>query len=245
MKTNTLFQVRFRPSVKPPKGFTKSAHYNVTAQTDPFIGKNEYLIGNTWLPAKDFIKIEVQDAPVFQKPPLRKIASLKPDEVIECNTDAKLKSVLEQAEREGLVWQYSGRLKPTKYAIKAPNCIGLSDIQNGCIAEILLKDAIAGNYTILPASKFVEVEAEPEAISEAQKDECVKLQERIKELEALCELRQQDIDCLCEDNEAKIEQSTELSKRIDELRDICLLASNTGSKAIMYSVLRAIANGEI
>ena len=73
----------------------------------------------------------------------------------------------------------------------------------------------------------------------------MKLQERINELEQICELRQQDIDCLCEDNEAKIEQNTELSKRIDELRDICLVASNTGSKAIMYSVLRAIANGEI
>lgn len=240
MKTTTLFQVRFRPSVKPPRGFTKSAHYNVTDTKD-----NKVLIGNTWLPKNNFVIIEVEDAPVFQKPILRKIASLKPDEVIECKTDAELKEVLEQAEREGLVWQYRGRLKPTKYVPNTPHCIGLSDSENNCIAQISLESAKIEKYTILPASKFVEVEIEPEAITQAQKDECLKLQERIKELEEIYELRQQDIDCLCEDNEAKIEQNTELSKRIDELRDICLVASNTGSKAIMYSVLRAIANGEI
>lgn len=236
MKTNTLFQVRFKPSVKPPRGFTKSAHYNVKETRNR--GK-QYLIGCNWFDAKDFIKIEIEDAPVFKKPPLRKIASLKHDEVIELGEHADL--VLKQAYKEGHVWP-NGSFN-LDFSLPKDACLRVFEAGKIMWDHKLNYDNY--NLTILPASKFVEVAAEAEPITQAQKDECLKLQERIKELEALCELRQQDIDCLCEDNEAKIEENTELSKRIDELRDICLVASNTGSKAIMYSVLRAIANGEI
>lgn len=151
MKNTTLFQVRFRPSVKPPRGFTKSAVYNVTDTR-----KAQYRIGNIWLPAKDFIKIEIKDAPVFEKTPLRKIASLKPDEVIDCKTDAELMAVLEQAEREGLE-MVSGE-KPTEYrVIYAPVGIDLNYRGNKGIGHAPLSYYGYNSSTILPASKFVEV----------------------------------------------------------------------------------------
>lgn len=163
MKTNTLFQVRFRPSVKPPRGFTKSAHYNVTD-----VDGNEYLIGNTWLPAKDFIKIEIEDAPVFNKPVLRKIASLKPDEVIECNTDAEVKAVLEQAIKEGLKDAEATliQINESESIDSYPLCIGykykLNDyfFQNNGISYSRRSFYESECCTILPASKFVEVAAE-------------------------------------------------------------------------------------
>ena len=243
MKTTTLFQVRFRPSVKPPRGFTKSAHYNVLSHDRH---NHKYLIGNTWLPAKDFIKIEVEDAPVFNKPVLRKIASLKPDEVIECNTDAELKAVLEQAEREGFVWQYSGRLKPTKYDIKAPHCIGLSDKEKNCIALVKLEHARIQNFVILPASKFVEVaKVEAEPITPEQKDECVKLQERIKELEALCELRLKDQEGLADEAENYREANALCISRINRIENFAKSALQANNETLHKVALRAIANGEI
>lgn len=91
---------------------------------------------------------------------LRSIASLKHDEVIECNTDAELKAVLEQAEREGLKWQVVDRKPTDNPPCIAPVCIGISDIEKNAIAHIHEIGAIEERLTILPASKFVEVAAE-------------------------------------------------------------------------------------
>ncbi len=92
--------------------------------------------------------------------------------------------------------------------------------------------------TILPASKFVEVPQEKEEpITETQKDECKTADERIKEL-----------DKLFKDPYMKVNLSEELSQTkayIDKLRDICQIASSTGLKEIMQSVLKSIATGEI
>lgn len=161
MKTNTLFQVRFRPSVKPPRGFTKSAHYNVLSYD---WHNHKYLIGNTWLPASYFIKIEVEDAPVFQKPPFRKIASLKPDDVIECNTDAELKAVLEQAEREGLKW--IDGIAAAKYIPKTHVFICNRATAGGRRGLTYYHGSLLEGDTALPASKFVEVAAEAKGVIE-------------------------------------------------------------------------------
>jgi hypothetical protein len=111
---------------------------------------NKYLIGKTWLPAKYFIKIEVEDAPVFDKPVLRKIASLKENECIEIPkspNDIIRDLVLEQAEREGLSWGGGDDIKPrTPFYLYCR----LSRKKR-------LTHSHNPNYTILPASKFVEV----------------------------------------------------------------------------------------
>lgn len=242
MKPNTLFQVRFRPSVTPPRGWTHSAHYNVLNYDRHH---NKYLIGKTWLPAKYFIKIEVQDAPVFDKPVLRKIASLKENECIEIPNDTILDLVLLQAEMECIKWDTG--IEVLRFKPETPCSIafkykgefyGMSYSSIGFHKQ--QKD------TILPASKFVDVPLKKEEpITEHQKDECKTADERIKELERICELRQSDIDDLCNDNEKVREMLTATNQHIDKLRDICQIASATGSKEIMQSVLKSIATGEI
>ena len=213
MKTTTLFQVRFRPSVTPPKGFTKSAHYNVT-DTSHF--HDTYKIGNTWIPAKDFIKIEVEDAPVFQKPILRKIASLKCDEVIYCQTDAEVNAIISQAEKEGIYYMTTGIFK----------------------APLYIKDKKAPSYskqetdTILPASKFVEVGTEPEAITQAQKDECVKIDDEIFKNPF--------------SNQGKlVDAHNQLTGQIETMKRLAKIALSNEDYEHMRVILRAIANGEI
>ena len=360
MKTNTLFQVRFRPSVKPPRGFTKSAHYNVLSYD---WHNHKYLIGNTWLHASNFIKIKVEDAPVFQKPVLRKIASLKPDEVIECNTDAELKAVLEQAEREGLKW--NGGQKPLEINPSTPACISYKWHNRGRTKGISWEEIefhMKEKDTILPASKFVEVGTEgiqdlpiskypiknqsnpmfeqpkgeiappapelkpfpkgyvipegtrvvaltdggysemtcregdvgtvvsessvgggyvdfdgrakggwvmrykelapldprdhpehpefgknkqEEPITQAHKDECLKLQERIKELEALCELRLKDQEGLADEAESYREANAICIDKINRIESFAKAAIESNNDTLHKVALRAIANGEI
>jgi hypothetical protein len=155
MKPNTLFQVRFRPSVKPPRGWTKSAIYNVV-ESSAFA----YKIGNTWLPTTNFIKIKIEDAPVFDKPVLRKIASLKENECIEIPNDTIRDLILEQAEREGLKVGV-GVLKPSEW-MEFDNGINYLYYQKNGLWKS--SSPTFNNHTILPASKFVEVpqEKEPE-----------------------------------------------------------------------------------
>jgi hypothetical protein len=229
MKPNTLFQVRFKTSVTPPIGWKKSAIYNVLNYDRHH---NKYLIGKTWLSAKDFIKIEVQDAPVFDKPVLRKIASLKENECIEIPNDTIRDLVLEQAEREGI---FTPDKSGMRSKLPTPCFIYYTPINKNKISF----NAIAFMYyKILPASKFVEVPQEKEEpITESQKDDCKAADERIKELEKLFK-----------DPYIKVNLSEELSQTkayIDKLRDICQIASRTGSKEIMQSVFKSIANGEI
>lgn len=231
MKTTTLFQVRFRPSVKPPRGFTKSAHYNVTDTKD-----NKVLIGSTWLPAKDFIKIEVEDAPVFDKPVLRKIKSLKPDEVIECTTEAEVKAVLEQAEREGIK-VYSTFYKEAVNKCGYHVCFAYKWGFNNDLTYSNIDFYKSAGSTILPASKFVEV-AKDEPITQAQKDECAKLQEHIEKLEALCELRQQDIDNLSDD-------LTDCNELINRMKELAKSAVSVNNDMLNRAALRSIANAEI
>jgi hypothetical protein len=160
MKPNTLFQVRFRPSVTPPRGWTHSAIYNVLNYDRHH---DKYLIGKTWLPAKYFIKIEVQDAPVFDKPVLRKIASLKENECIEIPNDTILDLILEQAEIEGLKWRNVMKLKDID--VNPPYCIAFNYLGTSFgLTYADLEFHKSKNDTILPASKFVEVpqEKEPE-----------------------------------------------------------------------------------
>jgi len=243
MKPNTLFQVRFRPSVTPPRGWAKSAHYTVLNYDRHH---DKYLIGKTWLPAKDFIKIEVQDAPVFDKPVLRKIASLKENECIEIPNEIIRDLVLEQAEREGLSWRY-GQL-PTIKKHKTPYYLSLNHKKQweGLSQTDDKEWLIEGRITILPASKFVEVPQEKEEhITETQKDDCKEADERIKELERICELRLQDNDGHADECDKWKTMLTATNKHIDKLRDICQIASSTGSKEIMQSVLKSIATGEI
>jgi hypothetical protein len=228
MKPNTLFQVRFRPSVKPPRGWTHSAIYNVIYYDRHH---NKYLIGKTWLSAKDFIKIEVQDAPVFEKPFLRKIASLKENECIEIPNDTIRDLILEQAEREGLNWL--GGTAINEPVMKTPCHLFCRPSSRSKLTWPNPRPT----DTILPASKFVEVPQEKEPITETQKDDCKEADERIKEL-----------DKLFKDPYMKVNLSEELSQTkayIDKLRDICQIASSTGSKEIMQSVLKSIATGEI
>jgi hypothetical protein len=274
MKPNTLFQVRFRPSVTPPRGWTHSAHYNVLNYDKHH---NKYLIGKTWLPAKYFIKIEVQDAPVFDKPVLRTIKSLKENECIEIPNDTILDLVLLQAERECIKWDTG--IEVLRFKPETPCSIafkykgefyGMSYSSIGFHKQ--QKD------TILPASKFVEVPQEKEEpITEPQKEDCKAADERIKELEeklknyellmeqqgvrsrelieksskekveleSLCELRLQDNDGLADECEKWKTMLTATNQHIDKLRDICQIASTTGSKEIMQSVLKSIARGEI
>ena len=134
MKPNTLFQVRFRPSVTPPRGWTHSSIYNVLNYDRHH---DKYLIGKTWLPAKDFIKIEVQDAPVFDKPVLRKIASLKENECIEIPNDTIRDLVLEQVKREGI--------KTTSFEFNTPTYL-IYWIENNQVVWFFESD-----LTILPA----------------------------------------------------------------------------------------------
>jgi hypothetical protein len=206
---------------------------------------NKYLIGKTWLPAKYFIKIEVQDVHVFDKPVLRKIASLKENECIEIPNDTILDLVLEQAERECIKWDTG--IEVLRFKPETPCSIafkykgefyGMSYSSIGFHKQ--QKD------TILPASKFVEVPQEKEEpINETQKDECKAADERIKELERICELRLQDNDGLADDCDKWKTMLTATNQHIDKLRDICQIASTTGSKEIMQSVLKSIATGEI
>jgi hypothetical protein len=239
MKPNTLFQVRFRPSVTPPRGWTHSAHYNVLNYDRHH---DKYLIGKTWLPAKDFIKIEVQDAPVFDKPVLRTIKSLKENECIEIPNDTIRDLVLEQAEREGLKVGV-GVLKPSEW-MEFDNGINYLYYQKNGLWKS--SSPTFNNHTILPASKFVEVPQEKqEPITEHQKDECKTADERIKELERICELRLQDNDGLADECDKWKTMLTATNQHIDKLRDICQIASSTGSKEIMQSVLKSIATGEI
>jgi hypothetical protein len=386
MKPNTLFQVRFKPSVKPPRGWTHSAHYNVLNYDRHH---NKYLIGKTWLPAKYFIKIEVQDAPVFDKPVLRTIKSLKENECIEIPNDAIRDLVLEQAEREGLKWVSGKNAKDGKYS--TPHFLCCKSL--GFIENTLVIDRFNVPKNKLPASKFVEVPQESsvmnlkriideqcekdiklseqldgikheggmpvlthlikegiknaeslpetdwskvpfpegylvpkgiicvnlvdavwndfiipsgyklkslqdsaapylenlegfhrtqfdhysdgyvdaclksdnlaplnptdhpnhpefgkkqeEPITETQKDDCKAADERIKELERICELRLQDNDGLADECDKWKTMLTATNQHIDKLRDICQIASTTGSKEIMQSVLKSISNGEI
>jgi hypothetical protein len=237
MKTNTLFQVRFRPSVTPPIGWKKSGHYNVLNYDRHY---NKYLIGKTWLSAKDFIKIEVQDAPVFEKPPLRKIASLKENECIEIPNDTIRDLVLEQAEREGLVWNdgtFGKFERPAPYVLYCRPSIK-HKLTWGIKADEGEKP--------LPTSKFIEVPQEKEEpITEPQKELCKTADERIKELERICELRLQDNDGLADECDKWKTMLTATNQHIDNLRDICQIASTTESKEIMQSVLKSIAKGEI
>jgi hypothetical protein len=326
MKPNTLFQVRFKSSKTPPIGWKKSGHYNVLNYDRHH---DKFLIGNTWLSAKDFIKIEVQDAPVFDKPVLRTIKSLKENECIEIPNDTIRDLVLVQAEREGLLWR-KGEEKPFEQKYPTPYYLyHRPSVGSLTYWPIMPMEA----DTILPASKFVEVpqEKEPETdwskvpfpegyvipkgttvklihngyimilgsigitqttdevpfidwkngeyrskdvsalhinggmpvisynlaplnptdhpnhpefgkkqeepITETQKDDCKAADERIKEL-----------DKLFKDPYMKVNLSEELSQTkayIDKLRDICQIASSTGSKEIMQSVLKSIATGEI
>jgi hypothetical protein len=329
MKPNTLFQVRFRPSVTPPRGWTHSAHYNVLNYDRHH---NKYLIGKTWLPAKDFIKIEVQDAPVFDKPVLRKITSLSSNECIEILNSETCKSLLKQIENEGVlkigifekssidifpIYLYkSGKsiqlvhirdigcnLLPASKFVEVPQekkpetdwskvpfpegyvipkgttvklihngylmilgSIGITqttdevpyiDWKNG---EYRSKDVSALHinggmpvisYNLSPVNptdhpnhpEFGKKQEEP--ITELQKDECKTADERIKELEAICELRLQDNDGLADECEKWKTMLTATNQHIDKLRDICQIASTTGSKEIMQSVLKSIATGEI
>jgi hypothetical protein len=145
--------------------------------------QTEYLIGNTWLSAKNFIRIQIEDAPVFDKPVLRKIASLKENECIEIPNDTILDLVLIQAEREGLKWDTG--IEVLRFKPETPCSIafkykgefyGMSYSSIGFHKQ--QKD------TILPASKFVEVpQQKEEPITEHQKEECKTADERIKELE--------------------------------------------------------------
>jgi hypothetical protein len=234
MKPNTLFQVRFKPSVTPPIGWKKSGHYNVLNYDRHH---NKYLIGKTWLSAKDFIKIEVQDAPVFEKPVLRKITSLSSNECIEILNSETCKSLLKQIKNEGVlkigIFEKSSIDIFPIYLYKSGKSIQLVHIRDiGC--------------NLLPASKFVEVPQEKqEPITEPQKDECKAADERIKELERICELRLKDNDALADECDKWKTMLTATNKHIDKLRDICQIASSTGSKEIMQSVLKSIAKGEI
>jgi hypothetical protein len=234
MKPNTLFQVRFKPSVTPPIGWKKSGHYNVLNYDRHH---NKYLIGKTWLSAKDFIKIEVQDAPVFEKPVLRKITSLSSNECIEILNSETCKSLLKQIKNEGVlkigIFEKSSIDIFPIYLYKSGKSIQLVHIRDiGC--------------NLLPASKFVEVPQEKqEPITEPQKDECKAADERIKELERICELRLKDNDALSDECEKWKTMLTATNKHIDKLRDICQIASSTGSKEIMQAVLKSIARGEI
>jgi hypothetical protein len=237
MKPNTLFQVRFRPSVTPPIGWKKSGHYNVLNYDRHH---DKYLIGKTWLSAKDFIKIEVQDAPVFDKPVLRKIASLKENECIEIPNNTIRDLVLEQAKREGLNWL--GGTAINEPVMKTP-------------CHLFCRPSSRSKLTwpnprptdvMLPASKFVEVPQEKEEpITEPQKELCKEADERIKELERICELRLQDNDGLADECDKWKTMLTATNQHIDKLRDICQIASSTGSKEIMQAVLKSIAKGEI
>jgi hypothetical protein len=234
MKPNALFQVRFRPSVTPPRGWTHSAIYNVLNYDRHH---NKYLIGKTWLPAKYFIKIEVQDAPVFDKPVLRKITSLSSNECIEILNSETCKSLLKQIENEGVlkigIFEKSSIDIFPIYLYKSGKSIQLVHIRDiGC--------------NLLPASKFVEVPQEKEEpITEPQKDDCKAADERIKELERICELRLQDNDGLADECDKWKTMLTATNQHIDKLRDICQIASTTGSKEIMQSVLKSIGTGQI
>jgi len=202
---------------------------------------NEYLIGNTWLPTTNFIKIELQDAPVFDKPVLRTIKSLKHGQVIKCANNAELKEVLEQAEKEGLVWV--NEKNPTEYTPSEPTPLWVCTLKDKRLAYFSKQPS---DYTILPASKFVEVPQEKEEpITETQKDDCKAADERIKELERICELRLQDNDGLADECDKWKTMLTATNQHIDKLRDICQIALSTGSKEIMQSVLKSIATGEI
>jgi hypothetical protein len=239
MKPNTLFQVRFKSSVTPPIGWKKSGHYNVLNYDRHH---NKYLIGNTWLSAKNFIKIEVQDAPVFDKPVLRKIASLKENECIEIPNDTIRDLVLVQAEKEGLLWR-KGEEKPFEQKYPTPHYL----YHSPSVAQLTYLPLMPTEYdTILPASKFVEVPQEKEElITEPQKEACKAADERIKELERICELRLKDNDALSDECEKWKTMLTATNQHIDKLRDICQIASTTGSKEIMQAVLKSIARGEI
>jgi hypothetical protein len=199
---------------------------------------NKYLIGKTWLPAKYFIKIEVQDASVFDKPVLRKIGSLKENECIEIPNDIIRDLVLEQAEREGLMW--AGGPKPTNIKPAVAFYLYCRPSYNNTLT---MSETLAG--TPLPASKFVEVPKEKEPITEPQKDDCKAADERIKELERICKLRLQDNNGLADECDKWKTMLTATNQHIDKLRDICQIASRTGSKEIMQSVLKSIATGEI
>ena len=177
MKPNTLFQVRFKPSVKPPRGWTHSAHYNVLNYDRHH---NKYLIGKTWLPAKYFIKIEVQDAPVFDKPVLRTIKSLKENECIEIPNDAIRDLVLEQAEREGLKWVSGKNAKDGKYS--TPHFLCCKSL--GFIENTLVIDRFNVPKNKLPASKFVEVPQESSVMNlkriiDEQCEKDIKLSEQL------------------------------------------------------------------
>jgi hypothetical protein len=198
---------------------------------------NKYLIGKTWLPAKYFIKIEVQDAPVFDKPVLRKITSLSSNECIEILNSETCKSLLKQIENEGVlkigIFEKSSIDIFPIYLYKSGKSIQLVHIRDiGC--------------NLLPASKFVEVPQEKEEpITETQKDDCKAADERIKELENDCISVMQINNDLFIDNDKWKTMLTATNQHIDKLRDICQIASRTGSKEIMQSVLKSIATGEI
>jgi hypothetical protein len=234
MKPNTLFQVRFKPSVTPPIGWKKSGHYNVLNYDRHH---NKYLIGNTWLPAKDFIKIEVEDAPVFEKPVLRKITSLSSNECIEILNSETCKSLLKQIKNEGVlkigIFEKSSIDIFPIYLYKSGKSIQLVHIRDiGC--------------NLLPASKFVEVPQEKEEpITEPQKELCKTADERIKELERIYDLTLKDNDTIAQECDKWKTMLRATNQHIDKLRDICQIASATGSKEIMQSVLKSIATGEI
>lgn len=221
MKTNTLFQVRFRPSVKPPRGFTKSAHYNVTD-----VDGNEYLIGNTWLPASNFIKIKVEDAPVFQKPVLRKIASLKSDEVIELGEHADL--VLKQAYKEGYTWPNGS----FNLGFSLPKDACLRVCEDGKIMWDNKVNYKNNNITILPASKFVEVAAEEQPITQAQKDECRKIDDEI-------------FNSPFSNQGELVDRNNQLTGQIETMKRLAKIALSNEDYEHMRVILRAIANGEI
>ena len=100
--------------------------------------------------------------------------------------------------------------------------------------------------TLLPASKFVEVPQEKEEpITEPQKELCKTADERIKELERIYDLTLKDNDTIAQECDKWKTMLRATNQHIDKLRDICQIASATGSKEIMQSVLKSIATGEI
>jgi hypothetical protein len=84
-----------------------------------------------------------------------------------------------------------------------------------------------------------------EPITETQKEACKAADERIKELERIYDLTLKDNDTIAQECDKWKTMLTATNQHIDKLRDICQIASSTGSKEIMQSVLKSIARGEI
>jgi hypothetical protein len=254
MKPNTLFQVRFKPSVTPPIGWKKSGHYNVLNYDRHH---NKYLIGNTWLSAKNFIKIEVQDAPVFDKPVLRKIASLKENECIEIPNDIIRDLVLEQAEREGLNWL--GGTAINEPVMKTPCHLFCRPSSRSKLTWPNPRPT----DTILPASKFVEVPQEKEEpITETQKEACKAADERIKELEneTITKGEQTNVatgsildnifkepymDERQEMHQKTLSENNKLYSQLETIKRLAKIAIQHEDYEHMRVILKSIATGEI